>query len=149
MDPHQIKIRNRIRIRIRIKVIRWIRSRIQIRINLQMTSQNIWNMSLFSTFEPLFGKTLDPDPDPYQGEVGSGSASNKNPNPDASNKNQNPYPHQGDKSNPDPHRTMWIHNNGLRGGRERDLTRKFLPLYPSHWLCVCATLNTQHSSSQP
>jgi hypothetical protein len=30
------------------KVINWIR--IWIRINLQMTSQNVWNMSLFSTF---------------------------------------------------------------------------------------------------
>jgi hypothetical protein len=37
-DPHQIKIW----IRIRIKVINWIR----IRLNLQTTSQNIWNMSL-------------------------------------------------------------------------------------------------------
>jgi hypothetical protein len=34
-------------IRIRIKVISWIR----IRINLQMTSQNVWDMSLF---EPIF-----------------------------------------------------------------------------------------------
>jgi hypothetical protein len=39
LDPHQIKIR--IRIRIRIKVINWIRNWIQIRINLQMTSQNV------------------------------------------------------------------------------------------------------------
>jgi hypothetical protein len=42
-DPHQIKIQTRICIRIRIKVISWIR----IRIILQMTSQNVWNMSLF------------------------------------------------------------------------------------------------------
>jgi hypothetical protein len=35
--PHQIKIR----IRIRIKEISWIRNRIQIRINLQMKSQNV------------------------------------------------------------------------------------------------------------
>ncbi len=34
----------KIRIRIRIKVISWIR------INLQMTSQNVWNMSLFEQF---------------------------------------------------------------------------------------------------
>ncbi len=46
LDPHpdqhlqQIKIR----IQIRVKVISWIRNRI--RINLQMTSQNVWNMSL-------------------------------------------------------------------------------------------------------
>jgi hypothetical protein len=37
-------------IRIRIKVISWIRNRIGIRINLQMVSQNVWNMSLFITF---------------------------------------------------------------------------------------------------
>jgi hypothetical protein len=41
-DLHQIKIR----IRIRIKVISWFR----IRISLQMTSQNVWNMSLFEHF---------------------------------------------------------------------------------------------------
>ncbi len=49
-----IKLKGRIRIciklkgriRIRIKVISWIR----IRINLQMTSQNVWNMSLFWHF---------------------------------------------------------------------------------------------------
>jgi hypothetical protein len=46
LDPqlHQIKIR----IRIRIEVISWILNRI--RINLQTKSQNVWNMSLFSTF---------------------------------------------------------------------------------------------------
>jgi hypothetical protein len=38
-NPHQMKFR----IRIRIKVISWI----QIRIILQMTSQNVWNVSLF------------------------------------------------------------------------------------------------------
>jgi hypothetical protein len=42
--PHQIKIR----IRIRINVISWIWNRI--RINSQMTSQNVWNMSLFGHF---------------------------------------------------------------------------------------------------
>jgi hypothetical protein len=42
--PHQIKIR----IRIHIKVTSWIRNRI--RINLQMTSQNVWIMSLFYHF---------------------------------------------------------------------------------------------------
>ncbi len=46
LDPHQIKIR----IRIRIKVISWIRCRFRIRINLQMTRQNVWNMSLFEHF---------------------------------------------------------------------------------------------------
>jgi hypothetical protein len=34
--PHQIKIR------MRIKVISWIRNQFRIRINLQMTSQNVW-----------------------------------------------------------------------------------------------------------
>jgi hypothetical protein len=34
-------------IRIRIKVISWVMNRILIRINLQMTSQNVWNLSLF------------------------------------------------------------------------------------------------------
>jgi hypothetical protein len=52
--PHQIKIW----IRIRIKVISWIR----IRISLQMTSQNVWNMSLFEHFfqeiEHLFGSYI-------------------------------------------------------------------------------------------
>jgi hypothetical protein len=37
----------RIRIRVHIIVISWLGNRIQIRINLQMTSQNVWNMSLF------------------------------------------------------------------------------------------------------
>jgi hypothetical protein len=43
-DPQQIKIR------IRIKVISWIWNGNGIRINLQMKSQNVWNMSLFSHF---------------------------------------------------------------------------------------------------
>ncbi len=52
VHPRQIKFR----IRIRIKVIRWIR----IRVNLQMTSQNVWNMSLFEHFSrvwPLIGRS--------------------------------------------------------------------------------------------
>jgi hypothetical protein len=55
LDPHPHQIKNRIRIRI--KMISWIRNRI--RINFQMTSQNVWNISLFKHirqgFEPLFG----------------------------------------------------------------------------------------------
>jgi hypothetical protein len=43
MDPHQIL---KGRIQIRFKVISWIR----IRISLQMTSQNVWKMSLFEHF---------------------------------------------------------------------------------------------------
>ncbi len=43
-DPYPQK--NRIP-RIRIKLISWIRNRIRIRINLQITSQNVWNMRLF------------------------------------------------------------------------------------------------------
>ncbi len=31
-------------------MISWILNRIQIRINLQMTSQNVWNMSLYEHF---------------------------------------------------------------------------------------------------
>jgi hypothetical protein len=46
--PHQIKIRIRISVRIRIQVIRWVRNRI--RINLQMTSQNVWDVSLLERF---------------------------------------------------------------------------------------------------
>jgi hypothetical protein len=65
-DPHQIKIR----IRIRIKEISSIRN--LIRINLQMTGYNIWNMSLFEHsfkgFELLFGSYLANDPDPHQDE---------------------------------------------------------------------------------
>jgi hypothetical protein len=46
--PHQIKIRTRVRIQIHIKVISGIRN--LIRINLQMTSQNVtvWNL-----YEPI------------------------------------------------------------------------------------------------
>ncbi len=55
LDPHQIKIR----IRIRIKVIAGLRNRIRFKINLLMTSQNVWNVSLFEHFfkgfETLFG----------------------------------------------------------------------------------------------
>ncbi len=39
--PHQMKKQD---------PIRWIRNRIRIRINLQMTSQNVWNMGLFEHF---------------------------------------------------------------------------------------------------
>ncbi len=64
-DPHQTE---GYRIRFRIKVISWIR--IWIRINLQMTSQNLRMeyesiLALFQGFEPLFG-TWEPDPDPHQ-----------------------------------------------------------------------------------
>jgi hypothetical protein len=49
-DPHQIKNPDldqiKTRIRIRIKVINWIR----VSINLQKTSQNVWNMNLFEIF---------------------------------------------------------------------------------------------------
>jgi hypothetical protein len=47
-DPHPLGIK--IRTWIRIKVMSWIRNRIRIRINLQMTSQNDWNISLFVHF---------------------------------------------------------------------------------------------------
>jgi hypothetical protein len=55
-----IKLKGRIQIRIRIKVISWICVRIRIKviswilirihIYLQMTSQNVWNVSLFELF---------------------------------------------------------------------------------------------------
>ncbi len=88
--PHQIKIRNRIRIRICIKVISWIRNRI--RINLQLTSQKVWNMSLLEQFFKRFWAFMWK----LGSRSGSGAAS-------ASNKNHNSDPHQGYKSNPDPH----------------------------------------------
>jgi hypothetical protein len=51
-DPHHFgnfdPYSHQIKIRIRIKVVSWIRNRI--RINLQMTSQNVWNMSRFEHF---------------------------------------------------------------------------------------------------
>jgi hypothetical protein len=46
-DPHPHQIKIRIRIRIPIKVISWIRNRIRMRINLSISSQNVWYMSLF------------------------------------------------------------------------------------------------------
>jgi hypothetical protein len=50
----RIKLKVRIWIRIRIKVVSWIRIKvigwIRIRINLQMTSRNVRNMSLFEHF---------------------------------------------------------------------------------------------------
>jgi hypothetical protein len=52
---------------------------IRILITLQMTSQNVWNISLFEHLlqgvEPLCG-SWDPDPDPHQGEK-----SDPDPNP--------------------------------------------------------------------
>jgi hypothetical protein len=47
LDPHPHQIKIRIRIRIHIKVISWIRNLNLIRINLQMTSQNVWHWSIF------------------------------------------------------------------------------------------------------
>ncbi len=61
----RIKVKGMIRIRIRIKVIRWIR------INLQMTSQNVWKMSLFEHFFKVLSLNLEsriPDPEPHQCE---------------------------------------------------------------------------------
>jgi hypothetical protein len=53
-----------------------------------MTSQNVWNMSLFEPFffKPLFGSK---DPDPHQSET-------QDPDPDSD-------PYQSDKQDPDPH----------------------------------------------
>ncbi len=72
----------RIRIRIRIKVISWIR----ICINLQMTSQNVWNMSLFehlNTFSRFWtciwlgswSRSVSASASKWQAGTGSGSES--------------------------------------------------------------------------
>ncbi len=53
----RIKLKGRIRIQIRIKVISW--TRILIRINLQMASQNVWNVSLFQNFFEVFSLYLE------------------------------------------------------------------------------------------
>ncbi len=66
-DPQSacIRIKLKGRIRIRIKVISWIR--IRKRINLQMASQNVWNMSLFEHFFKVLSLYWK-DPDPHQRE---------------------------------------------------------------------------------
>ncbi len=61
IDPLQTE--SRIRVRIRIMVISWIR----IRINLQITSKNVWSMSLFEHFFKVLSFYLEASP--------SGSAS--------------------------------------------------------------------------
>jgi hypothetical protein len=69
-------------------VISWIRNRIRIRINLQMTSQNVWNMSLYEHFFKGLSFYLEevgygPASGSASGwKVGSASASNENPYPD-------------------------------------------------------------------
>ncbi len=91
--PHQIKIR------IRINLISWVRNRIRIRINLQITSQNVWNMSLFLALFQGFGLYLE-------ARIWIRIRINKNQNPD-----QHPDPHQGaiyksnSKKQQDPHQT--------------------------------------------
>jgi hypothetical protein len=67
--PHQIKIR--------------IRIRIKISINLQMTSQTVWNMSLFEHFFKGLSLGSGSGFGTASGwKVGSGSASASNKNPD-------------------------------------------------------------------
>ncbi len=62
---NRIKLKGRIRIRIRINVISWIRVRIiviswiRISINLEMTSQNVWKMSLFEHFFKVLSLYLE------------------------------------------------------------------------------------------
>ncbi len=68
----RIKLKGRIQIPIRIKVISWIR--IRIRINLQMTSQNVWNISLFELFLKVLSFYLEAR-NRSKWKVGSGSAS--------------------------------------------------------------------------
>ncbi len=98
-----LRIRIRIvlkgRIRIRIKVISWIR----IRINLQMTSKNVWKMSLFVHFLKVLSLYLEARLRiririKVKGIVGSGSASKDKQDPD---------PHQSERfdSEPDPHQS--------------------------------------------
>ncbi len=53
----RIKLKVRILIRIRIKMISWIR--IRICINFQMTSQNVWSMSLFEHFFKVLSLYLE------------------------------------------------------------------------------------------
>ncbi len=43
-------------------MISWIQNRIRIRINMQITSQNVWNMSLFEHFFKGLSLYLDPEP---------------------------------------------------------------------------------------
>jgi hypothetical protein len=67
-----IKLKGRIRIRIRFEVISWI----QIHTNLQMASQNVWNMSLFEHFIKLWAfiwKLGSGSGSSSQWKVGSGS----------------------------------------------------------------------------
>ncbi len=80
-------------------MISWIRNRICI--SLQMTSQNVLNMSLLKHFF----KSLNFYFIWKLGSVfGSGSASGRKVgSASTSNKNHNPDPRQGDKSNPDQH----------------------------------------------
>jgi hypothetical protein len=71
MDPHYFGTPHQIKIRIRIKVKSWIR----IRIYLKMTSQNVWNLSLFehntvADPEPR-GSTLYREAGPDMGYVGT------------------------------------------------------------------------------
>jgi hypothetical protein len=113
LDLHQIKIMIWSRIRIRIKVISWIQNRIWISINLQMTSQNVWHMSLIEHFFKALSLYLVARiwiqicirvksriririNKKIRISITSKSGS-------ASNKNQNPDPHKGEKANPDPH----------------------------------------------
>jgi hypothetical protein len=81
----RIKLKGRIRIRIHINVISWIR------VNLQMTSQNVWKMSLFEHFVKVLSLYLKPRiriqiRDPHRSE------------------RQDPDSHQSVKQDPDPHR---------------------------------------------
>ncbi len=82
------------------KFISWI----WIRINLHMSSQNVWNMSLFEHFSKGFILFLKPGSGSKSAsgwKVGSGSTS-RFTSGSASSKNLYQNPHQGDQSNSDP-----------------------------------------------
>jgi len=105
-------------IRIRIKVIRW--TLIQIRINLQMTSQNVWNMSLFEHFFKVLSLYLEARiqirPDPYQSDK------------------QNPESHQSDA---DPQHCLKLCNKFIT-----NITWVLISAASSQWESHCFTQGT-------
>ncbi len=98
-DPHPHQIKIRIRIRIRIKVISLIR--IRIHINLQMTTQNVWKMSLFEHFFKGLSLYLEAK---IRIRVKSRIRIIKNQDPDPHTSDKSDLDsHQSDNSDPDPH----------------------------------------------
>jgi hypothetical protein len=94
------------------KFISFIRNRIRIRINLQMSSQNVWNepiLALFQGFEHFFEAMIWTR---IRIRIWVKSRIRIRIN----KKSESSGPHQGDKSNPDPHQSdmMRIHNTGKK-----------------------------------